>query len=243
MANDLLRSLKRYTDARIGLARTGDALATTGWLALREAHAAARDAVLFEDVQLAFPGAITVHSLARDRREYLLRPDLGRRLAPCDIGGDPCDVAIVVADGLSALAVERHVGSVIAALRPLLDGLTVSPPVVARQARVAIGDEIGERLNARVVLVLIGERPGLSSADSLGAYLTFAPRVGRTDAERNCISNIRDGGLDYATAAIRLNWLIRESLRSKLSGVTLKEDTGKTTIVRGTSQQTRLTNL
>jgi ethanolamine ammonia-lyase small subunit len=222
MEVDRLRLLREFTDARIALGRAGTSLRTPDWLALREAHAAARDALARE---MTVPdGAITVCSQCRGRDEYLLRPDLGRRLAAADrdrVPRGPFDVAIAVADGLSPLAVDRHATATLNAVA--LDELAVSPPVWVRCGRVAIGDEIGELAQARLALVLIGERPGLSAADSLGMYITYAPRLGRTDAERNCISNIRDGGLSYAEAGRRAAWIVRESLRRQLSGVDLKE--------------------
>lgn len=222
MEVDRLRPLKEFTDARIALGRAGASLRTPDWLALREAHAAARDAIAREMTVPA--GAIEVRSQCRNRDEYLLRPDLGRRLALEHRGRlprGPFDVAVIIADGLSPLAVDRHALPTLAATP--LEGLAVSPPVWVRAGRVAIGDEIGEILEARVSMVLIGERPGLSAADSLGIYITYAPRTGRTDAERNCISNIRDGGLTYEDAGRRAAWIVRESLRRELSGVELKE--------------------
>jgi ethanolamine ammonia-lyase small subunit len=220
MEVDRLRPLKEFTDARIALGRAGASLRTSDWLALREAHAAARDAIAREMTVPA--GAIEVRSQCRNRDDYLLRPDLGRRLAQGSaLPQGPFDVAVVIADGLSPLAVDRHALATLAAIP--LEGLAVSPPVWVRAGRVAIGDEIGELMQARVSLVLIGERPGLSAADSLGIYITYAPRIGRTDAERNCISNIRDGGLTYEDAGRRAAWIVRESLRRQLSGVELKE--------------------
>jgi ethanolamine ammonia-lyase small subunit len=175
--------------------------------------------------------AITVHSAAGDRAEYLRRPDLGRRLdaaSQSKLSPDGrYDAALVIADGLSALAVERYAVRTAGALEARLaeaGDWRVAPLVIARQARVALGDEIGFRLGARMVVILIGERPGLSSPDSLGAYLTYDPRKGRTDAERNCISNIRDQGLTPELAAYKLWFLMTESRRRELSGVGLKED-------------------
>ncbi len=177
---------------------------------------------------------LRVRSAAPDRATYLLRPDLGRRLdddsrarlATCAdaVAPGPVDVAIVVADGLSALGVQSHAGALVAALLPKLDGLSIGPIAIAEQARVALGDEVGERLGARLVVVVIGERPGLTSPDSIGCYVTFEPKVGRHDAERNCISNVRPAGLAPELAAARLAWLIRASLRLALSGVALKDD-------------------
>jgi len=186
-------------------------------------HARARDAV-HEELD---PGSlnlphILVHSQAVDRREFLLRPDLGRRLSTRLDRAD-YDAAIVIADGLSATAVHHHAPGVIAALLPLLEGWSLAPLIVALQARVALGDEIGAALGARMVAMLIGERPGLTSPDSLGIYLTYDPRPGRTDAERNCISNVRTEGISYDLAARKLHFLMSEARRRKLSGVHLKD--------------------
>lgn len=208
-------------------------------LAFGLAHARARDAVLQAldvgglEAELRAAGFETVRarSAARDRREYLLRPDLGRCLAPdCAEGlqaSDPAgiDVCLVVADGLSSIGVQRHAVPLLQALRECMHAQwTCSPVVVVEQGRVAIGDEIGESLKARIVAVVIGERPGLSSPDSLGIYLTYAPRRGRTDGERNCISNIRPEGLGYADAARKAIWLIDFALRRHLTGVGLKDE-------------------
>jgi ethanolamine ammonia-lyase small subunit len=236
--------LTSLTEARVGLGRVGASMPTSEVLRFSHAHARARDAVHadvdMEDLARAVAAlglrSVSRRSAAPDRATYLRRPDLGRRLsdedralAVADGAGAfeaAPDVAIVIADGLSATAVQRNAVPFLAALLPLLGtaGLSVGPVALVRHARVAIGDEIGARLKARLVLVLIGERPGLSAADSLGAYLTHAPEPGRTDAERNCISNIRDGGLLPALAARKAAWLIRESLRRGISGVSLKEE-------------------
>jgi ethanolamine ammonia-lyase small subunit len=239
---DAWRVLREATQARVGLGRAGDALPTAEVLRLDAAHALARDAVhaplAVEEVTAALAEAtgldvLTVASAAADRAQYLQRPDLGRRLAagtdlaaggPGD--GDPWDLAVVVADGLSALAVQAHAAGLLAALLPRLEGWSLAPLVVATQARVALGDDVGAALGAALVLVLIGERPGMSAPDSLGAYLTWGPRVGRADSERNCVSNIRPPrGLTYERAAEVLAALMTESRRLGLSGVGLK-DTG-----------------
>jgi ethanolamine ammonia-lyase small subunit len=228
--------LREATRARVGLGRAGDGLTTTANLALAAAHAQARDAVhepfRADDVIAALGGTtVRVHSAAPDRETYLQRPDLGRRLddASRELLAEhaaDADLAVVVADGLSARAVHDHAAALLEALRPRLEGWVLAPVVVAKQARVALGDEVAERLGARMVLVLIGERPGMSAPDSLGAYLTFAPRVGRADSERNCVSNIRPpDGLTYDAAADVLAALMTESFRLGLSGVDLK-DTG-----------------
>ena len=175
---------------------------------------------------------LTVASVATDRATYLRRPDLGRRLSDesraqlAALGESGADVALVVADGLSSAAVHAHAAPLVAALAPRLAeaGLSLAPVVLAHQARVALGDEVGEALSAQIVVLLVGERPGLSSPDSLGAYITHAPRVGRTDAERNCVSNIRPAGLSYDDAAFRIAWLVRAALRLGATGVALKDD-------------------
>jgi ethanolamine ammonia-lyase small subunit len=204
------------------------------------AHARARDAVHapFHAEEIADglaglgPSRLVVMSAAPDRAAYLARPDLGRtlstegRAALASLGAPGGDVGIVIADGLSATAVHAHAVGLVAELvqRFAAMGLAMAPVVIARGGRVAIGDEIGAALGVAAVLVLIGERPGLSSPDSLGAYLTFAPRAGRSDAERNCVSNIRPEGLPLAAAAFKLAWLTAEALRLKLTGVDLKDE-------------------
>jgi ethanolamine ammonia-lyase small subunit len=231
-----MKSLRDYTMARVELGRAGHSLPTRAFLDFQLAHAKARDAVhlplavnslVVELKQKGIP-SITLASAARGRDEYLKRPDLGRRLSEGSrervVGvGSEYDAAFVIADGLSALAVHRHAVPLLEMLLRDLDW-RIAPVAIVEQGRVAIGDEIGEVLGARLVVVLIGERPGLSSPDSLGAYLTWQPRPGRTDAERNCISNIRAEGLSYAAATHKLLFLMNESRRLKLSGVRLKED-------------------
>jgi ethanolamine ammonia-lyase small subunit len=233
-------ALRARTPARIALGRSGASLPTHEVLAFSLAHAQARDAVHTPfDAQgvadaIAALGLATLpaDSAAPDRAVYLRRPDLGRRLCAesrAFLSGqarDPCDLAIVVADGLSSTAVHAHAAPLIETLLPLAraEGWGLAPVVVAQQARVALGDEVGEILSARMVLLLVGERPGLSSPDSLGAYLTLGPRVGLTDAQRNCVSNIRAEGLSYAEAAFKLAWLMREALRIGETGVALKDE-------------------
>jgi ethanolamine ammonia-lyase small subunit len=235
--------LSRLTAARIGLGRAGGSVPTAPLLRFQLAHARARDAVHHEldapalEARLRAAGwdTLLVQSAAADRRTFIARPDLGRILGEASRQAladrppppEPWDCALVVADGLSALAIERHATGLLECLVPRLrqDGWTLAPIAVVRQGRVAIGDEIGARLPARMTVLLIGERPGLSSPDSLGVYLTFDPRPGRSNAERNCISNIRPPeGLSYPLAAHRLHHLMTESRRRKLSGVDLKED-------------------
>ncbi|MBV9735855.1 MAG: ethanolamine ammonia-lyase subunit EutC [Acidisphaera sp.] len=229
------RDLRRYTPARVALGRVGNGLPTAAHLAFQAAHAAARDAVhaaldipamqaALADVGLA---GRTVHSACPDRHTYLLRPDLGRRLAAPDaerLRAEPAPgrLAFVVCDGLSATAVQRHA---VPLLAELVAAVGPDPPIViAAQGRVALGDAIGEALGAEAVAVLIGERPGLSAPDSLGVYLTWQPRIGRTDAERNCVSNIRPAGFDVPQAARKLLWLIAEMHRLRLTGVALKDE-------------------
>lgn len=238
---DSWQALRQFTDARIALGRAGHALPTAAVMAFQLSHAQARDAVGqaadFAGVEaglrdLGF-GVQQLHSQAADRPAFLQRPDLGRLLAADsqqrlqalqpELAG--YEVVFVVGDGLSAWAVERHAVPLLAQTAARLAGIRLCPTVfLARQARVALGDEVGEALQARLVAILIGERPGLSSPDSLGVYLTYAPRRGRQNAERNCISNVRPEGLGYAAAASALAGLIREALRLQLTGVGLKLD-------------------
>lgn len=235
VAQEFWRELRRNTQARIGLGRTGDALPTAEVLALRAAHAAARDAVhvpldveIFAE-QIASMGLgepLSVTSRATDRSEYLRRPDLGR--LPADLSGvenHGADIGFVLADGLSPRALTDHGAGLLAALASELgEGYTLAPPVIATQARVALGDHIGEALGVRTVLVIIGERPGLSVADSLGIYLTYLPRPGRADAERNCVSNIHPpDGLTYADAARVVANLVAGARALGRSGVDLKD--------------------
>jgi ethanolamine ammonia-lyase small subunit len=233
-------ALRALTPARIALGRAGVSLPTAAHLAFQLAHARARDAVqdaldaprLLEVLSALGIGALEVRSAAPDRTTYLQRPDLGRRLETASRAAlaaaavpEGVDAVLVVADGLSARAAQAHAPAVLAALVPRLreQGWRLGPAVVAVQGRVALGDEIGALLQARLVLVLLGERPGLSAPDSLGAYLTWDPRPGRTDAERNCVSNIRPEGLVPALAADMLHHLMLESARRRLSGVALKD--------------------
>jgi ethanolamine ammonia-lyase small subunit len=225
--------LRRTTQARIGLGRSGNGLPTSAELQFRAAHAAARDAVHDElDVDdlaaqlqpLGLGEPLVITSRASSRAEYLRRPDLGRVPAePVDHSGEPVDLVVVLADGLSARAVSAHAVPVLAALRERWTG-TLAPPVIATQARVALGDHVGAALGASAVLVLVGERPGLSVNDSLGCYLTYAPRPGRSDAERNCVSNVHPpDGLGYARAAAAVAGLLVASFELGASGVRLKD--------------------
>jgi len=231
--------LKGFTRARIALGRVGSSLPTKEVLDFGLAHAMARDAVHLaldtEALQLALEGqgnqVIQVQSKAADRASYLLRPDYGRKLDASvaqleDMkAAAGIDFLVVVGDGLSSLAVERHVQPLLAEIRKVTPAeWTTGPVVIASQARVAIADEIGEIMGARMVVMLIGERPGLSSPDSLGIYLTYQPKAGLSDADRNCISNVRPEGLNYAAAAKKMMWLAKESMRLKVSGVALKDE-------------------
>jgi ethanolamine ammonia-lyase small subunit len=252
--------LRRLTPARIALGRTGASQPTEALLAFGLAHAQARDAVhtpLQTDAlaaDLAADGwtVLQAHSRAPDRAHYLRRPDLGRRLDEASVqrlrewDQGPVQVVFVVADGLSATAVQRHARPLLLAARSALTqvqadpsdqscaedrsdaAFELGPVVIAQQARVALGDEVGECLGAQVVVLLVGERPGLSSPDSLGIYLTWAPRVGRLDSERNCISNIRPEGLPYTQAAAILVGLLAGARRLGASGIALKDETTPT---------------
>ncbi|MCU1236318.1 MAG: Ethanolamine ammonia-lyase light chain [Candidatus Solibacter sp.] len=220
--------LKRYTPARVALARTGHSVATAELLRFQLDHARARDAgyVELDAAAITLPHTL-VRSAARDRATFLRRPDLGRTLSNESRAQLACgryDAAIVIADGLSAPAIHHHALPLLEALLPRIADWALAPLTVALQARVALGDEIGEALGASMVVVLIGERPGLTSPDSLGIYLTWNPRRGRTDAERNCISNVRTEGVSYDLAAHKLHSLMEASRMRRLSGVALKED-------------------
>ncbi len=235
--------LRRLTPARIALGRTGTSMPTAAQLDFQLAHAQARDAVhlpfdhvaLSEQLNAKSRETLLLHSAAADRDSYLQRPDKGRRLDEASAqslrdyaAADPgsIDVAVIVADGLSSLAVHRHTVPFLERMEELAsaEGWTLSPVILVEQGRVAIGDEIGELLGAKMSVVLIGERPGLSSPDSLGLYFTYAPKIGLNDAHRNCISNVRLEGLSYGMAAHRLLYLMREACKRQLSGVNLKDE-------------------
>jgi ethanolamine ammonia-lyase small subunit len=237
-----LERLRELTPARVALGLSGASLPTKALLEFTLDHARARDAVHAAfDTQGLMQGlaglgleAVSVLSQAPDRKDYLARPDLGRMLdadsrhclAGC--GGRPGPLAIVIGDGLSPAAVNAHAIALLSTLLPSLaaDKIDVGHAVVATGARVALGDEIGAILGARMTVMLIGERPGLSAADSLGVYLTFAPSVGMTDEKRNCVSNIHAAGLSYDEAALKIGWLIREGFARELTGVALKDESG-----------------
>ena len=237
-----LKDLRDLTPARVGLGRAGASMPTKALLEFTLDHARARDAV---HAAFDVPGIISglnalglavfdVSSRARNRKDYLRRPDLGRTLDEAsqhllesrNFGS--CRLAIVVGDGLSPSAVNAHAVELVRSLilRLALDGIEIDRAVVASGARVALGDEIGAILRPRMIVMLIGERPGLSAPDSLGAYLTFAPKVGLTDAMRNCVSNIHAAGLGYDEAALRIAWLVREGLAREITGVALKDESG-----------------
>ena len=249
--------LRRLTPARIALGRSGTSMPTGAQLDFQYAHAQARDAVHLPfdhaglSTQLATAGraSLLLHSAASDRHSYLQRPDLGRKLsehsaqtlreyAEAHPGG--VDLAVVVADGLSALAVHRHTLPFLARMeeQTQAEGWSLSPVILVEQGRVAVADEIGQLLGAKMVVILIGERPGLSSPDSLGLYFTYNPKVGLTDAYRNCISNVRLEGLSYGMAAHRLLYLMREACRRQLSGVNLKDEAQLQTIESENDAQT-----
>ncbi|OEZ62259.1 ethanolamine ammonia-lyase subunit EutC [Duganella sp. HH105] len=238
------RSLRRFTAARIALGRSGVSQPTAPQLEFQLAHARARDAVhlaldhaALGDALQASSGlsCLPLHSAAASRDIYLQRPDLGRRLDEASrqalleraSNPDGYDLAFVIADGLSALAIEQNALPFLKVLMARLaaESWTLAPLSIVRQGRVAVGDEVGELLGARAVVVLVGERPGLSSPDSMGLYLTWAPKSGLTDAARNCISNVRPAGLTYDDAAFKLHYLLSESRQRQLSGVALKDET------------------
>jgi ethanolamine ammonia-lyase small subunit len=233
--------LQGSTQARIALGRAGGSLPTSEWLAFKAAHAAARDAVhnefnaeqLADEVRRLETKALIVSSGAADRMTYLQQPVLGRRLGESSrellltvAHAEPsCDLAIVISDGLSALAAHRQAVPLLGELLPRLKGprWRLAPVIVARFARVALQDEVGAILGAELALILVGERPGLASPDSLGVYLVYGPRVGNTDAQRNCVSNIRPNGMSWTAAADTICYLLNEARRQKLSGVQLKD--------------------
>jgi ethanolamine ammonia-lyase small subunit len=241
ITRDSWKGLQQYTPARIALGRTGTSIPLSESLNFKLAHAHARDAVysslnmgkLIGDLESLKRPVIKVQSMARTRNEYLQRPDLGRKLHEAskkvlqDVEHPPSDVSIILADGLSASAVNDHVVSLLEMVVPALQTaqLRLSPLTIAENARVALGDEIGSLLKSSMTIMLIGERPGLSSPNSLGAYLTYAPRTGLTDDSRNCISNIRPEGLNYKQASEKIFYLVQECFRRKLSGVLVKDNT------------------
>ena len=243
---DPWQQLKAFTRARIAIGRVGSSLPTKEVLDFGLSHAMARDAVHLPlninalEVEIHAQGfnTLRVNSMASDRATYLLRPDWGRRLSEQSVmaltqhkPAKPIDFLIVIGDGLSSLAVLRHAAPLLAEMKYYLPSdWHTGPIVIASQARVAIGDEIGQAMHAKMVVMLIGERPGLSSPDSLGIYLTYNPQLGLSDADRNCISNVRPEGLQYAAAAKKLVWLAAQAMRLKVTGVTLKDESDLITI-------------
>jgi ethanolamine ammonia-lyase small subunit len=239
--DDPLKSLKEFTAARIAIGRAGVSIPTKRSLEFNLAHAHARDAVysvldidgLSDSLKQFDLPILTLHSKAESRAQYLQRPDLGRKLKKTSVSkleesAGNYDVVIIIADGLSATAVNEHAAVVIKHLMSLLSGAKLKPAPICliEQGRVASGDKIGHELNAKMSIMLIGERPGLSAADSIGAYLTYNPKPGLTDESRNCISNIRPQGLKPQLAAEKIFYLIQEAFRMKLSGVGLKDNQG-----------------
>ncbi|MDE1175751.1 MAG: ethanolamine ammonia-lyase subunit EutC [Edaphobacter sp.] len=232
-------TLTQWTSARIALGRAGGSMPTASVLEFNSDHALARDAIhmpldtsaLRERLAEAGFDTLRAWSRAQDRSEYLRRPDLGRMLDPECASSLRADntqregvLTVVVADGLSALAPASHALPLLEMLRNGLQRWTLDPVVMATQARVALGDAIGELRGAEAVLMLIGERPGLKSPDSLGAYLTYRPRIGRMDSERNCVSNIRPVGLSYEQAAFRLLHLLGQARIVGATGISLKDN-------------------
>jgi len=257
---DPWQALRRFTAARIALGHTGVSQPTGAQLDFQLAHARARDAVhqaldsasLAQALEAAWPGSappLLLHSAAENRNVYLQRPDLGRRLdtpsralLQAERGGRAFDLSIVIADGLSALAIAQNATPLLRALSTLLasEAWTLAPLAIVEQGRVAIGDQVGELLGAKLVVVLIGERPGLSSPDSMGLYITWAPRVGLTDERRNCISNVRPAGLGCEEAAHKLHYLLTEARKRQLTGIRLKDDTGATNAVEDNGRRSFL---
>ena len=255
-------ALRQFTDARIALGRAGVSLPTAAHLDFQLAHAQARDAVhlaldtttLAQTLDAALPNPVApcqiLHSAAADRQLYLQRPDLGRQLdatsrerlialprpASEPPSARPYDLAFVVVDGLSALAIAQNAAPFLAQLQERIAPAhwSIAPICIVEQGRVAVGDEVAELLGAKAVVVLIGERPGLSSPDSMGLYLTWQPRVGLTDANRNCISNVRPAGLRYEDAVYKLHYLLAQAQQRQLSGVELKDETGGQALLAGT---------
>ena len=232
-------NLKQYTSARIALGRAGGSLTTAEWLDFKLAHAKARDAVhcefdsdvLVNELQNLNKKVLLVNSQVKNRAEYLQRPDLGRRLSAESVSilekeKQPSDLVFIVSDGLSATAIHDHATNLLKILLPRLCEMSwaIAPLVIARFGRVGLEDDIGALIGAKIAVILIGERPGLSSPDSLGAYLVYNPKSGNTDADRNCVSNIRPAGLDYEKAADTLFYLLEQARQRKLSGVKLKDN-------------------
>lgn len=239
MNPDAWDDLRQHTKARIALGRAGASIPTQELLDFRLAHARARDAVhspfdaeeLSERISKLGIACHLANTQARDKQEYLLRPDLGRRLDEPSCAAlqklhGVFDLSVIVSNGLSAAAVRQNAVKLISHIIPLAQSLNLrmAPLVIVRNGRVAVQDEIGQILGAKVALIALGERPGLGSAESLGLYFVYSPQLGRKDADRNCISNVRDGGLSPDLAASKVLHLIRQSLNLGISGVHLKDD-------------------
>ena len=258
VTDDPWGDLKQLTSARIALGRAGGSLPTGEWLAFKLAHAKARDAVhcAFDAkrIEQAFEAlgteSVIVDTMAANRMIYLQRPDLGRRLGEASralVGrrSGAFDLVIIVSDGLSATAVHEQVPPLASLLLPQLqtDSWKLAPIVIARFGRVVLEDEIGALIGADIALMLVGERPGLGSPDSLGAYLVYGPKPGNTDADRNCVSNIRPEGLDHQRAADVIVYLLNESRRRKISGIDLKDERrtlpGNAAAALGSSERSR----
>lgn len=234
-------TFKSFTDARIALGRAGGGLPTQEWLKFRKDHAFAKDAVwtelntfdLAHNLEALGLQHLLLNSCAINRAHYVQRPDLGRKLddksalALEGLSSKVFDVCLIIADGLSATAIHNNAVPFLEAFLPLVSSLSMAPVCIVKNGRVAIGDEIGESFGAKLSIVIIGERPGLSSPDSMGIYLTYSPKKGLTDEKRNCISNIRKGGLSYQFAAEKLAFLVKESIFRKISGVNLKDNMDK----------------
>jgi ethanolamine ammonia-lyase small subunit len=238
MQADNWEILKKFTNARINLGLAGNSLPTNNVLALRMSHALAKDALyteldvtkLEEEIEKISLHSLVVQSQISSKNEYLINPNKGRilddvsaeNLINCSKKSD--DVCIIIADGLSAEAVNSQAMNLIQDLIPKLQFITIAPIIIAKYSRVAISDEIGELMNSKIALILIGERPGLSSPTSMSAYITFDPKKGNTDEKRNCVSNIQQHGLPIEFAATKIAYLINEMLKRKLSGVDLKDN-------------------
>ncbi|MDB5255832.1 MAG: eutC [Chitinophagaceae bacterium] len=246
MAKDLWHLLKQYTNARIAMGRAGTSLPTQDILQFRMAHSLAKDAIYSEintaglesGLKKLELSSITVKSQVADRNDYLRNPDKGRALHASSqtaleaLSRKPVDVCLIIADGLSANAVNIHAVPVLELLLPQIANMTLSPVVIAHNSRVALSDPIGELLHARIAIILIGERPGLSSPNSMGAYLTYQPTSGNTDEKRNCVSNIQPEGLTYQASAIKLSYLLNQMLVKQISGVQLKDDHSDTSLLQ-----------
>lgn len=237
--DDFWQSLKKHTAARIALGKAGSSINTQELLKFQQAHSLACDAVhtpldeesVLDALKALGQETLQLSSQVEDRQQYLLRPDWGKKLSDesknqLNTNNQSYDIALIVGDGLSSQAIQKHIAPLFKILLPKLEekNYQLAPISLVKNARVAISDEIGQLLQCKMAVIFIGERPGLSSADSLGIYLTYAPQVGNTDEKRNCISNVRPEGMPYVVAAEKLSYLIQESFKKELSGVSLKDD-------------------